>query len=51
MVVDVTRIEDAVMPFGFEADAEKLGLDTPNYRVVGPVKIVDWQLSDIRRTT
>jgi uncharacterized protein len=39
MVVDVTRIEDAVMPFGFETEAEQLDLDTPNYRVVGPVKV------------
>lgn len=39
MIVDVTRIEDAVMPFGFEADAHQLDLDTPNYRVIGPVKV------------
>jgi uncharacterized protein len=39
MVVDVTRIEDAVMPFWFEVEAEQLDLDTPNYRVVGPVKV------------
>lgn len=39
MVIDVTRIEDAVMPFSFEAEAEKLDLDTPTYRLVGPVKV------------
>ena len=39
MIVDVTRIEDAVMPFAFEAGAEQLDLDTPNYRIGGSVKL------------
>jgi uncharacterized protein len=39
MVVDVTKIEDAMMPFSFRVEAEKLDLDTPNYRVVDPVLV------------
>jgi len=37
MVVDVTKIEDAVMPFSFRAEADELDLNTPNYRLIGPV--------------
>jgi uncharacterized protein len=40
MVIDVTKIEDAVLPFVFKADAEELDLDTSNYRIVGPVAVM-----------
>jgi uncharacterized protein len=39
MVVDVTKLEEAVMPFSFRAEAEELDLDTPNYRVIGAVNV------------
>jgi uncharacterized protein len=39
MVVDVTKIEDAVLPFSFQVEADDLELDTPNYRVIGAVSV------------
>ena len=39
MVIDVTKIDEVLMPFGFGAGAEKLDLDTPNYRIIGPVAV------------
>jgi uncharacterized protein len=39
MIVDVTQIEDAALPFSDAVEAGELDLDTPNYRVVGPVSI------------
>ncbi len=39
MVIDVTRIEDAVLPFSFQAGPDELDLDTPNYRAIGPVAV------------
>jgi uncharacterized protein len=37
MVIDVTRIEDAVLPFGFQARGDEIDLGTSNYRMAGPV--------------
>ena len=39
MVIDVTKIDEAVRPFSFETGAEQLDLDMPNYRVVGAVSV------------
>lgn len=39
MIIDVTRIEDAVLPFAFQVEGDDLDLDTPNYRIMGPVKV------------
>lgn len=39
MVIDVTRIEDAVLPFSFRVEPDELDLDTPTYRIVGPVAV------------
>ncbi|MGD9563728.1 MAG: DUF177 domain-containing protein [Pyrinomonadaceae bacterium] len=35
----MTRIEDSVLPFSFTAEAERLDLDSPNYRIVGPITV------------
>ena len=39
MIIDVTKVDEALMPFSFETAAEQLDLDTPNYRVVGVVSV------------
>jgi uncharacterized protein len=39
MVIDVTRIEDAVLPFSFHTEADEIDLDTPNYRIVGSIAV------------
>lgn len=39
MVIDVTRIEDSVLPFNFAAKPDELDLDTPNYRIAGAVEV------------
>lgn len=39
MIVDVTRIEDTIALFRFHAEAGEIDLDTPNYRISGPVTV------------
>ncbi|MCC6327086.1 MAG: DUF177 domain-containing protein [Acidobacteria bacterium] len=39
MIVDVTKIEGLVKPFAFRAGADQIALDTPNYRIAGPVTV------------
>lgn len=39
MIIDVTRIEEAVVPFSFEAEAERFDLDIANYRLLGLVTV------------
>ena len=39
MIIDVSKIEESVLPFEFSTEPDELELETANYRLTGPVSI------------